>query len=176
MRPLHIIASGLCCTAGVSSVKADNSFMVSAQFMVTAEPQEGSDTVLGINVVPIVLEYAATTRYGVRANAVYNLNVAGSEYAAAERGLGLTLPIYLSKTAADGRTYLGPHTTFTRNPLVDGHDLTIAGEFGMRWPIADSLSLNLTVQAGATRNFRPEGDTWDTHLGIYPGLGYWPAL
>ncbi len=163
---LPVLLSGLAAHAG-------ELLMVGAQVMVTADPQEDSDTVVGINVVPIVIEYAATTWIGVRTNTILNLQVVGSEYDLAERGLGLTVPVYISVTAPDGRSYLGPYVSYTRNPRNDADDLTMAAEFGIRWPIADSVSLNLTLQAGATYKHRPSEDKWARHIGIYPGLGRW---
>jgi hypothetical protein len=161
---------------GLPSAMAAPSVMTGAQAMVTAEAQEGSDTLVGVNVVPLVVEYAATTSVGIRVNTIFNLEIEGSEYAAAARGLGVTLPLYLSATAPDGRTYVGPHLGFTRDPRSDSNNVTLGGEFGLRWPIAESVSLNLTVQAGMTRVLQPAGDEWDTLIGIYPGLGYWPAI
>jgi len=161
---------------GLPSALAAPSVMTGAQAMVTAEAQEDSDTLVGVNVVPLVVEYAATTSIGLRVNTIFNLEIEGTEYAAAERGLGVTIPFYVSSTAPDGRTYLGPHAGFTYNPRSESKNVTLGGEFGMRWPIAESVSLNLTVQAGMTRVLQPSGDEWDTLIGIYPGLGYWPSI
>ncbi len=162
--------------AGLPSATAAPSLMTGAQAMVTAETQEDAGTLVGVNVAPLVVEYAATTSVGIRVNTIFNLDIEGGEYAAAGRGLGVTVPLYLSVTAPDSRSYWGPHMSFTRDPRNDRNDLTIGGEFGMRWPIADSVSLNLTLQAGMTRVMQPAGDEWDSHIGIYPGLGYWPSI
>lgn len=161
---------------GLPSAIAAPQVMTGAQAMVTAEAQEDSDTLVGVNVVPLVVEYAATTSIGIRVNTIFNLEIEGSKYAAAERGLGVTVPLYLSSTAPDGRTYLGPHMGFSYDPRSESKNVTLGGELGLRWPIAESISLNLTLQAGMTRVLRPTGDEWDTLIGIYPGLGYWPSI
>lgn len=159
--------------AWTSSAAAESKWMIGAQGIVSAEAEEGNDTVLGINILPIVVEYATSTRLGVRLNSIVNLRVQGSDRDLAERGLGLTMPVYLSKTSPDGRTFLGPHLNYTRSAYEDRQALTAAAEFGVRWPIADSISLNLEIQLGLARVFGNEVDEWDTHIGIYPGLGYW---
>ena len=173
MRLPLSLTIGIACLAWTSAAKAESTWMVGVQGIVSADREEGRDTVLGINIFPIVVEHAASTRIGVRVNSIVNLRVEGSDRKIAERGLGLTIPVYLSRTSPDGRTFLGPHLNYTNSAAEDIQALTVAAEFGIRWPIADSISLNLDLQVGLARAFGDIADKWDTHIGIYPGLGYW---
>ncbi|TNE84164.1 MAG: hypothetical protein EP330_30550 [Deltaproteobacteria bacterium] len=147
-----------------------------AQLAITAEPFEDGGTAVSLNVLPLVVEWAATRHVGLRATTVLNLQFAGASTGLAHRGLAMTLPVYLpgaKDTAPYQGFYVGPHAGFTTNPLVGGKDLTAAGEVGVRWEVMPRWSLNLALQAGGTWLDRPENDRWVTHFGFFPSFGAW---
>jgi hypothetical protein len=147
--------------------------MIGGQVMVTAEPAEDGGRNIGINVLPLLVEYAVTGRFGVRLNSIVNAQVAGDDTGLAHMGGGLTIPVYLERSIVDDTVYAGPFINVAYNPLVEGTDLTMAAEVGIRWRFGYAWSFNLIGQVGATRFFRQEGDSWTNHIGVYPGVGYW---
>lgn len=149
--------------------------LLAGQLAVTAEPGEDGGPTVGINVLPVVLEWAATDHVGLRLSSTLNLQVAGPATGLAHRGGAVTVPVYLSgqhKRPHQG-VYVGPMAGFTLNPLVDGSDLTLGAEGGARWLLGERVGLNLAAQLGASRLDRPTEDRWVNHFGFYPSIGVW---
>lgn len=156
----------------------EQTLFVGGQLAVTAEPFEDGGTAVSLNVLPVVVEWAATPRLGVRVVSMLNLQFAGPDAGFAHRGGGLTLPVYLPRkkdTAPYEGFYIGPYSGFTVNPLVGGWDLTMAGEVGVRWEVFPRWTVNLAGQLGASWLERPAADDsqWVNHFGVFPSIGFW---
>lgn len=165
-------------TALAASPDEERTLFLGGQLAVTAEPFEAGGTAVSLNVLPVVVEWAATPRLGVRGVSVLNLQFAGSDTGLAHRGGGLTLPVYLpgkDDIAPYQGFYVGPHAGFTTNPLVGGWDLTVSGEVGVRWEVLPRWSLNPAGQLGASWLERPAADDsrWVNHFGFFPSIGCW---
>ncbi len=150
----------------------DEQFHLGAQLAVTAETLE-SETVVALNVVPVVFEWAFSDIVGVRAVSILNLQFAEDGPKLAHRGAGLVLPFYLLWEPPLETLYAGPDVGYTYNPRVEGSDLTTAGEVGIRWDLGSSWTLNLAAQLGATRFIGHDDDSWVQHLGLFPSIGHW---
>jgi len=163
-------------TAIAAPLEDTRSLMVAGQLAVTAEPFEDGGTTVSLNIAPLIVEWAATERLGLRANSVLNLQFSGPDTGLSHRGGGLSIPVYLSgrqELTPYQCLYVAPHISVTSNPLVDGWDLTTAGEVGVRFRLGEHGVLNLAGQLGASRLDRPGGDRWVNHFGLYPSVGVW---
>lgn len=150
--------------------------LLSGMLAVTAEPDERGETTVGVNVAPVVVEWAATPRVGIRAWSLLNLQVSGAQTGLAQRGAGLAVPVYLplkQQTAPAQGFYLGPFAAYAVNPLVDGADLSLGAEGGVRWLLRERVALNLALQGGASQLTRPDQTRWVSHLGVFPSVGVW---
>ena len=156
----------------------DRNLMVAAQLAVTVEPEEVGGMTVGLNVAPLVVEWAFSPWVGLRANTLLNAQFGGPVTGLAHRGGGLSLPVYLPSRGDFGAMpgqgfYLGPFAGFSTNPLVDGTDLTLAAEAGVRFRLAERWSLSFALQGGGSRLERPTRTAWVNHLGLYPSIGVW---
>lgn len=158
-----------------AQTRQSGSVFLGGQLAVTAEPTpEGAD--VSLNVLPIVLEVAATPWVGLRLTSTVNFQFSGAASGFAHRGGGVTAPIYLpleGDTAPYQGFYVGPHAGWTLNPLVDGHDTTVGAELGARWELAPGWTLNLAGQIGGSYLERPVDSRWIMHIGVYPSFGAW---
>jgi hypothetical protein len=155
---------------------ADPVVMLGGELGLTYEPAEVGGATFSVNALPVVVEWAASDRVGLRARTVLNLQLSGADTGLAHRGGGLTLPIYLSRDRAEAPYrgfYVGPYAGFTLNPLVDGSDLTLAAEGGVRWRLGERGMVNLDAQLGASHLERPESTRWVNHFGVFPSIGFW---
>lgn len=161
--------------AAAEATASTHRVLLAGQLAVTAEPGEDGGPTIGVNVLPVVLEWALTDRVGLRLSSVLNLQVAGPATGLAHRGGALVLPVYLSsrQERAHHGFYVGPMAGFALNPLVDGSDLSLGAEGGARWILGQRVGLNLALQLGASRLDRPTEDRWVNHFGFYPSIGVW---
>lgn len=151
---------------------------VGLQLAITAEPDDGGDMSVALNVVPLVVEFSMTRRVGLRATSLVNYQFAGTRSGIAQLGGSLTVPIYLPGRRGESPFqgfYVGPHCGAAINRLYGGADLSPAAEAGFRWRLARRWSLNLATQLGASWLNRPdpENTRWVMHFGVYPSIGVW---
>ncbi len=151
--------------------------LLAGQLAVTAEVYEHTGTTVSVNVLPLIAEWAVSPRLGIRGSSLLNLQVSGPDTGLSHRGGAVAIPVYLGRGEAHPRHlqgwYLGPSVGVSSNPLVDGWDLTVGAEGGIRWMLGERGHLNLAVQAGSSRLDRPDADEWVPHTGFYPGVGVW---
>ena len=167
------VGLGLPSTASAESPNQPRSFMVGLQAMVTAEENVDGVSTIGINVAPLVLEYAFTYWIGLRAFPIVNLDVADGSAEIAQVGGAATIPLYYWGTEPSDSWYVGPFAGYSTNNLTDGSDFTLAAEGGFRWIIVYNWTLNLAIQFGASRLESASNSEWVNHFGLYPSVGYW---
>jgi hypothetical protein len=175
MRILLLLSLFLGALAANAQTRQPSSLFLGGQLAITAEPTpEGAD--IALNVLPIVLEYAATEWVGVRLTSTVNYQFSGAGSGLAHQGGAVTVPVYFpfkGDTSPYQGFYAGPHAGWTFNPLVDGWDATVGAELGMRWEVFPRWTLNLAGQLGGSYLERPVDSRWIMHIGFYPSFGYW---
>ncbi len=149
---------------------AGPTWFAGAQLMVTAEPREDGDLHVSINTVPLVVEWAASDRVGLRLSSLLNLDLGEGELGQA--GAGLTVPLYLTDGAPTDTWYVGPSATLSEFVHEPVQDLTLAAEAGYRFRIGERWMFNVAMQLGATWIDDSEPG-WVNHFGLYPSVGYW---
>lgn len=155
-----------------AEAKPRSTFNVGLTLMVTAEPN-GGQTDVGINAIPVVLEWTPSTWIGVRARALFNAQIAGTRTGWAQRGGGVLVPFYLSsRDGPHAGWYVGPYGAYSTNPLAEGRDTTVALAGGYRWKLATDWLLDIEAEAGASY-LTAGGGHWVQHIGVYPSVGHW---